>query len=85
MNHRGRGIDEYADGVIVQHGCPKELMEAAGSSIASITIVIDVSFDNKAGKIEVLEQLRSRFTSAVPSDSNSLVFSIAQKRKSQQK
>ena len=46
MNNRGRGIDQYPGGMTMQHGCPKELMEAAGL-VASITIVIDVSFDNK--------------------------------------
>ena len=46
MINRGRNIDQYPGGVKVQHGCPKELIEAAGL-VASITIVIDVSFDNK--------------------------------------
>ena len=46
MNNRGRGIDQYPGGAIVQHGCPKKLMEAAGL-VALITIVIDFSFDNK--------------------------------------
>ena len=44
--NRGRDIDQYPGRVKVQHGCPKELIEAAGV-VASITIVIDVSFDNK--------------------------------------
>ena len=70
MNNRGRGIDQYPGRVKVQHGCSKELMEAAGL-VASITIVIDVSFDNEAAKLEVLKQLRSWFTNAVPSDLNS--------------
>ena len=71
MNNRGRGIDEFVGGVRLQHGCLKDLMKAAASE-PSITIVIDVSFDNKAGNIEVLEQLCGRFTSssAIPSDSN---------------
>ena len=45
-------------------------MGAAGL-VASITIVIDVSFDNEAAKFEVLKQLGSQFTNAVLSDSNS--------------
>ena len=40
--------------------------------VASITIVIDVSFDNKVEILKVLKLLSSRFTSAVPSDSNSI-------------
>ena len=55
----------------MQHGYPKDLMEAAGSSVASITTVIDVSFDSKVEKLKVLKLLSSRFTSAVPSNSNS--------------
>ena len=71
MNNRGRGIDQYpAGGVTVQHGCPKNLMAGVGS-YTSITIVIDVSFHDKAAKSTVLKQLFSRFASAVPSDSNS--------------
>ena len=71
MNNRGRGIDQYpAGGVTVQHGCPKHLMAGVGS-YASITIVIDVSFHDKAAKSTVLKQLFSRFASAVPSDSDS--------------
>ena len=70
MNNRGRGIDQYPGRVKVQHGCPKKLTEAAGL-VALITIVIDVSFDNKAAKLEVLRQLGSRFTNTVPSNSNS--------------
>ena len=46
-------------------------MKSAGS-VASITIVIDVSFANKDAKLKVLGQLRnSRFTNAVPADSDS--------------
>ena len=82
MNNRGRGIDEFVGGVRLQHGYLKDLMKAAASE-SSITIVIDVSFDNKAGNIEVLEQLCGRFTSAVPSNSNS--YSQSLKKKSQQK
>ena len=70
MNNRGRGIVQYPGGVIVHHGCPKKLMGAAGSK-ASITIVVEVSFDNKASKLKALKQLFSWFPSAVPSDSNS--------------
>ena len=70
MNNRGRGIDQYPGGVIVHHGCPKKLMEAAGSE-ASITIVVDVSFDNEASKLKALKQLFSWFTNDVPADSNS--------------
>ena len=71
MNNRGRGIDQFPGGVTVQHGCPKNLMEGVGSKL-SITIVVDVSFDNdKAAKNTVLKQLFSRFASAVPSKSNS--------------
>ena len=72
MNDKGRGIDQFPGGLTVQHGYPKDLMEAAGSSVASVTTtVIDVSFDNKAAKLEVLRQLGSRFTNTVPSNSNS--------------
>ena len=71
MNNKGRGIDQFPGGVTVQHGCPKDLMEGVGS-YASITIVIDLSFDNdEVAKNTVLKQLFSRFASAVPSDSNS--------------
>ena len=48
---------------------------AGVGSYASITIVIDLSFnDDEAAKNMVLKQLFSRFTSAVPSysDSNSI-------------
>ena len=72
MNDKGRGIDQFPGGLTVQHGYPKDLMEAAGSSVASVTTtVIDVSFDNKVEKLKVLKLLSSRFTSAVPSVSNS--------------
>ena len=70
MSDIARGIVEIADGVRLQHGCPKAVMEAVGSR-ASITIVMDLCFGSKAVKNTVLEQLLSRFTSAVPSDSNS--------------
>ena len=69
MNDKGRGIDQFPGGVTVQHGCPKNLMKSAGS-VASITIVIDVSFSNKDAKLKVLGQLFSWFASAVPSYSN---------------
>ena len=52
-NNKGRGIDEFADGVQLEHGCPKALMKSAGSEV-SITIVVDVSFDNKTVKLEAL-------------------------------
>ena len=70
MNDRGRGIDHFPGGVTVQHGCPKKLMEGVGS-YTSITIVVDVSFEDEVEKLNVLKQLFSRFASAVPSDSNS--------------
>ena len=75
MSDIARGIVENADGVRLQHGCPKAVMEAVGSR-ASITIVMDLCFGSKAVKNTVLEQLLSRFTSAVPSDSNSNSNSI---------
>ena len=40
-SNKAKGIAEYADGVRLQHGCPKALMEATGL-LASITIVMDV-------------------------------------------
>ena len=70
MSDTARGIVDIADGVRLQHGCPKLVMEAVGSRV-SITIVMDLCFGSKAVKNTVLEQLLSRFTSAVPSDSNS--------------
>ena len=69
MNDRGRGIDQYPGGVTVQHGCPRGLMEGVGSEV-SITIVVDVSFEDEDAKLKALGQLFSRFASAVPSDSN---------------
>ena len=57
MNNRGRGIDQYPDEVRLQHGCPKRLLMKAAGSVASITIVIDVSFANKAAKLKVLNKL----------------------------
>jgi hypothetical protein len=77
MSDIARGIVENADdGVRLQHGCPKAVMEAVGSR-ASITIVMDLCFGSKAVKNTVLEQLLSQFfTSAVPSDSNSNSNSI---------
>ena len=69
MNDKGRGIDHFPGGVTVQHGCPKNLMEGVGS-YASITIVIDLSFEDEDAKLKALGQLFSRFASAVPSYSD---------------
>ena len=70
MSDKARGIVEIADGMRLEHGCPTAVMEAVGSD-ASFTVVMDLCFGSKAVKNMVLEQLLSRFTSAVPSDSNS--------------
>ena len=53
MSDIARGIVEIADGVRLQHGCPKAVMEAVGSR-ASITIVMDLCFGSKAVKNTVL-------------------------------
>ena len=71
ISNKARGIEEFADGVRLIHGCPKALMELA-RLLASITIVMDVCFDSKDAKLKVLKLLSSRFTSAVPSDLNSI-------------
>ena len=68
MNDRGRGIDHFPGGVTVQHGCPKKLMEGVGS-YTSITIVVDVSFEDEDAKLKALGQLFSRFAN---SNSNSI-------------
>ena len=70
MSDTVRGIVDIADGVRLQHGCPKLVMEAVGSRV-SITIVMDLCFANEDVKNMVLEILCARFPSAVPSDSNS--------------
>ena len=53
MSDKGRGIVEIADGVRLQHGCPKGVMETVGS-YASFTVVMDVCFANKDEKDTVL-------------------------------
>ena len=70
MSDKARGIVVIADGVQLIHGCPKAVMEAVGS-YASFTVVMDLCFDSKDAKNTVLKQLFSRFSNAVPSDSNS--------------
>ena len=65
MSDKGRGIVEIADGVRLEHGCPTAVMEAVGSR-ASITIVMDLCFANKAVKNTVLGLL------CTDSDSNSI-------------